>query len=64
MSSIDPRDWDNDDKNRGGFRKKKKPQKPKKQRKGYKKRKKQSEYRKKRKNKWDIHEVILIYLSM
>ena len=34
MANIDPRDWDDE---RGGFRKKKKPQKPKKQRKGYKK---------------------------
>jgi len=46
MSSIDPKNWDNEE-SRGGFRKKKKPQKPKKDRKGYKKGKKQSEYRKK-----------------
>ena len=51
MASVDPKDWDNEE-NRGGFRKKKKPQKPRKKRKGYKKGKKQSEYRKKKRNKW------------
>jgi hypothetical protein len=51
MGSIDPKNWDKEE-NRGGLRKKKKPQKPKKKRKGYKKPKKQSEYRKKRGNKW------------
>ena len=34
MSSIDPKDWDNED-HRGGFRKKRKTNKPKKKRKGY-----------------------------
>ena len=51
IANEDPKNWDKDE-HRGGYRKKKKPQKPKKQRKTYKKGKKQSEYRKKKRNKW------------